>query len=164
VNLESDLFLGEQSEFPMQPTGAKYVRRTIYLRRRLAWQFHNLAIGGSWQLADLARVMITLGLTIRQLYEMEEEIRGTHELITGVEALTRLTRGRVSRPYHRRGANRKGVWITVHLPSGFLSHVATYARMNGQSQNNALTMFLRDGILCYLTGYNRFLKALTTRQ
>jgi hypothetical protein len=32
--------------------------------------------------------------------------------------------------------------------------------MNGQSQNGALAMFLQDGMLCYLTGYNRFLKAL----
>jgi len=115
-------------------------------------------------MADLARAMIIVGLTIRELHEMEEEIRGTHELITGVEALTRLTRGRVSRPYHKRGMNRKGVWITVHLPAGFLAHVATYARMNSRSQNDALTMFLRDGMLCYLAGYNRFLKALSTGQ
>jgi len=148
--------------FPLRPPGARYVRRTIYLHQRLAWQFRNLVIHGSWQLADLARVMIIVGLTIRELHEMEEDIRGTHELITGVEALTRLTRGRVSRPYHKRGANRKGVWFTVHIPAGFLAHVATYARMNGRSQNHVLTMFLRDGMLCYLTGYNRFLRALSS--
>ena len=105
-----------------------------------------------------------VGLTVRELHEMEEEIRGTHKLLIGVEALRRLTGGRVSRPYHRRGMNRKGVWITVHMPAGFLAHVATYARMNGCSQNYALTMFLRDGMVCYLTGYNRFLKALTVSQ
>ena len=145
----------------MQSTGAKYVRRTVYLHHRLAWQFRNLAIEGSWQMADLARAMVIVGLTIRELHEMEEDIRGTHELMIGVEALTRLTRGRVSGPYHRRGMNRKGVWIRVHLPAGLLAHVATYARMNSRSQNDALTMFLRDGMLCYHTGYNRFLKALS---
>jgi len=36
--------------------------------------------------------------------------------------------------------------------------------MNSRSQNDALTMFLRDGMLCYLAGYNRFLKALSTGQ
>jgi hypothetical protein len=107
--------------------------------------------------------MILVGLSIRELHEMEEEIRGQHELIIGLEGLTRLARGRLSRPYHKRGVNRKGVWITVHLPAGFLTHVAIYATMNGRSQNDALTMFLRDGMLCYFTGYNRFLKALTAK-
>jgi hypothetical protein len=119
-----------------------------------------LAVSESWELADLARVMIIVGLTIRELHEAEGQMRNEHELIIGVEALTRLTRGRASRPYHRRGVSRRGIWVTVHLPSGFLRHVATYARMNGRSQNDALTMFLRDGLLCYFTGYNRFLKAI----
>jgi hypothetical protein len=30
--------------------------------------------------------------------------------------------------------------------------------MNRRSQNDALSMFLRAGLLCYLTGYNGFLK------
>jgi predicted HTH transcriptional regulator len=122
-----------------------------------------LAINESWELADLARAMILVGLTIRELHEMEEELRGQHELIIGLEELTRLTRGRSSRPYHKRGLSRKGVWITVHLPAGLLAHVATYARMNGRSRNDALAMLLRDGMLCYSTGYNRFLKALTAK-
>jgi hypothetical protein len=36
--------------------------------------------------------MILARLTIHELHEAEEEIRGKHELITGVEASTRLTR------------------------------------------------------------------------
>jgi hypothetical protein len=144
------------------PPGARYVQRNLYLRSRLAYQLRNVAIDESWELADLARTMVMVGLTIRELHQAEEEIRSEHKLIIGLEAFTRLVQGHVSRPYRRRTGNRKGVWVTVHFPAGFLKHVVAYARMNGQSLNGALAMFLRDGLLCYLTGYNRFLKALAT--
>ena len=146
--------------FPFQPAGARYVRRTLYLRRRLAYQFRSLAVSESWELADLARVMILVGLTVRELHEAEEDMRSDHELLIGLEGLTRLTQGRLRRPY-KRGFNRRGEWITIHMPAGLLSHIATYAKMDGRSQNDALTMFLRVGILCYLTAYNRFRKSLS---
>lgn len=144
----------------MQPPGPKYVRRTLYLGQRLAYHIRDMAVKESWEVADLARAMILTGLTIREIHDMEEEVRGRHELITATEVLTRLTRGRVSRRYSRRGYRREGTWITVHLPTGFLAHIRTYAKMEGRSQNDALCMFLEDGLLCYLTGHNRFLKAL----
>jgi len=142
------------------PAGAKYVRRTIYLRPQLEYRLRSLAVRESWQLADLARTMIIVGLTVRELQKSLEEIGSEHKLVIAMKELTRVTRSSATHPYSFRGVNRRGVWITVHLPAGFLAHVVTYARVKGYSQNDALSMFLRDGMLCYLTGYNRFLRAL----
>ena len=119
-----------------------------------------MAVKESWQLADLARTMIIVGLTVRELHESEEQMHAERKLIVAVKELTRLTKGRASHPYRFRGVNRRGVWVTVHLPASLLAHVGAYARMKGYSQNDVLTMFLRDGVLCYLTGYNRFLRTI----
>ena len=101
--------------------------RTLYLRKRLAYQFRNVAIGESWQMADLARVVILARLTIHELHEAEEEIRSKHELIAGIEALTRLTRGRVNRSYRRNGMNRRGR-ADHSLPSCGLPQACSYIR------------------------------------
>ena len=45
------------------PPGARYVQRNLYLRSRLAYQLRNVAINESWELADLARTMVMVGLT-----------------------------------------------------------------------------------------------------
>jgi hypothetical protein len=101
--------------------------------------------------------MIITGLTVRELLKAQEH--SEHKLIA-LEALNQFSRDRPKRAYRPRTYDRKGEWITVHLPAGFLTHVATYAKVNGYSQNEALAMFLRDGMRCYLAGRKRFLRAL----
>jgi hypothetical protein len=122
-----------------------------------------LAARESWELADLGRVLIMMGLAFRELHDAEADVRRKkHRLFAAVKILNALTPrmgGGSRRPYRMRIGSSNSVWITVHLPAGFLTHVAKYARMNGRSQNDALTLFLRDGLLLYLYGYSRFLKA-----
>ena len=103
--------------------------------------------------------MILVGLALRHLHEAESEVDSTQRLIKAVDALKYFLHGPVPRRYNRRGGGQ-GVWVTVSLPAGFLKHVDTYARGHGRSRNDALTMFLQDGIFCYRFGYMRFLKGI----
>jgi len=103
--------------------------------------------------------MIIVGLTVRELLKAQEGIRSKHRLIA-VEALRQFSPDGAKRAYKLRTSDRKGEWVTVHLPAGLLTHVATYAKVNGYSQNEALAMFLKDGMRCYLAGRKRFLRAL----
>jgi len=103
--------------------------------------------------------MILVGLALRHLYEAESEVGSTQRLIKAVDALNYFVHGSVPRRYSRRGGGQ-GVWVTVSLPAGFLKHVDTYARGHGRSRNDALTMFLQDGIFCYRFGYMQFLKGI----
>ena len=81
-------------------------------------------------------------------------------LITATDALNYFVHGAVRRRYSRRGGCR-GVWMAVRLPVGFLKHVDLYASGHGRSRNDALCMFLQDGLFCYLFGYTQFLKGIT---
>jgi hypothetical protein len=103
--------------------------------------------------------MILVGLALRHLYEAESEVSSTHRLIKTVDALNYFLHGSVRRRYSRRGGGQ-GVWVIVSLPAGFLKHVDTYASGHGRSRNDALTLFLQDGIFCYRFGYMQFLKGI----
>jgi hypothetical protein len=102
--------------------------------------------------------MIMVGLTLRHLHEAESEVRSMHHFVTATDALNYLAHGAVRRRYKRSGG-RRGEWITVHLPAGFLKHVDIYAQGHGRSRNDALSMLLQDGLLCYLFAYGHFLKS-----
>ena len=131
----------EQIPWLPVPRGPKYLRRTLYLDYRLASHLRDFAKSESWELADLARCMILVGLALRHLYESESAVGSTQRLITATDALKYFTRGAVRRRYSRRSAGQ-GVWMTVSLPAGFLKHVDTYARSHGRSRNDALNLFL----------------------
>jgi hypothetical protein len=103
--------------------------------------------------------MILVGLALRHLYEAESEVASTQRLIKAVDALNYFVHGAVRCRYSPRGGGR-GEWLTVSLPTGFLKHVATYPSSHGRSRNDALTMFLQDGIFCYRFGYIQFLKGI----
>jgi len=142
------------------PRGPKYLRRTLYLDYRLASHLRDFAKSESWEIADLARCMILVGLALRHLYEAESEVGSTQRLITATDALKKHFAGGVPRRYSRRTSGQ-GVWMTVSLPAGFLQHVDSYARSHGRSRNDALNLFLQDGIFCYRFGYMQFLKGIT---
>jgi hypothetical protein len=103
--------------------------------------------------------MILVGLALRHLYEAESEVGSTRRLITATDALQYFVHGAVHRPYSPRSGSL-GVWMTVSLPAGFLKHVDQYARSHGRSRNDAMNMFLQDGIFCYRFGYMQFLKGI----
>jgi len=149
----------EQIPWPHAPRGPKYLTRTLYLDYRLVSHLRDFAKSESWQIADLARCMILVGLALRHLYEAESEVGSTQRLITATDALTYFARGAVPRRYSRRRGGR-GEWVTVSLPAGFLKHVDTYASGHGRSRNDALRLFLQDGIFCYRFGYMQFLKGI----
>ena len=149
----------EPIPWPPLPRGPKYLRRTLYLDYRLASHLRDFAKSESWELADLARCMILVGLALRHLYEAESTVGSTKRLITAIDALKYFTHGTVRRRYSRRSGGQ-GVWMTVSLPAGFLKHVDTYASSHGRSRNDALTLFLQDGIFCYRFGYIQFLKGI----
>ena len=146
---------------PWLPTrkGPKYLPRTLYIHEGLAGHLRGLAESESWELADLARGMILVGLALRHLYEAESELGSMEGLINATNALNYFVHRAVRRRYsRRRRGGGCGVWITVHLPAGFVEHVDRYARGHARSRNDALAMFLQDGLYCYLLGYTRFLK------
>jgi hypothetical protein len=143
---------------PAAQRGPKYVRRSLYLDAWLAHELKGLAESESWQRADLARGMIMVGLTLRHLHETESEVGSMEHFVTATDALNYLVHGAVRRRYSRHGGGR-AEWVTLHLPAGFLKHVDLYARGHGRSRNDALSMLLQDGLLCYLFGYRHFLKA-----
>jgi len=149
----------EHLPWPPAPRGPKYLTRTLYLDYRLVSHLRDFAKSESWQIADLTRCMILVGLALRHLYEAESEVGSTQRLIKAVDALNYFLHGTVPRRYSRRGGGQ-GVWVTVSLPAGFLKHVDTYARGHGRSRNDALTMFLQDGIFCYRFGYMQFLRGI----
>lgn len=152
---------GNKLGFPLErsPRGPKYVRRTLYLDARLVRRLKNLAESESWQLADLTRPVITVVLTFRYLYEVGSEAGSNHRLIAIMKALNYFGSGTTPRRYSQRGF--RGEWVTVHLPADFLQHVGMYAHGHGRTRNSALSMFLRDGLLCYFFGYKHFLKTAT---
>ena len=143
---------------PAAPRGPKYVRRTIYLDARLFRHLKGLAKSETWQLADLARGLIMVGLILRHLHEAESEVVSMDHYVTAVDALNYLAHREVRRRYSGRGGGR-GESVTVHLPARFLDHVDLYARGHGRSRNEALTILLQDGVLCYVFGYRHFLRA-----
>ena len=107
----------EHIPWPPAPRSPKHLPRTLYLDERLAYHLRGLAKSESWELADLARGMIMVGLTMRHLHESESELGSNQRLIKAVDALNYLVRGAVGRRYSRRGRGR-GVWMTVSLPAG----------------------------------------------
>lgn len=129
----------------------------MYLRRRLLVYLRKLAESESWELADLARALMTVGLTLRYLYEARSGVGSKHRVFTAKVALNYLGHGTVRRGYSPRGS--RGEWLTVHLPAGFLKKVDMWAHDHGRSRNDALSLFLQDGLFCYLSSYKRFLKA-----
>ena len=132
----------------------------MYLDERLASHLRGMAESDSWEFADLARGMILVGLALRHLYEAESEVGSMGRLINTTNALNYFVHGAVRRRYSQRGGGR-GVWMTVSMPAGFVKHIDQYARIHARSRNDALNMFLQDGILCYLLGYTQFLKGIT---
>jgi hypothetical protein len=70
--------------------------------------------------------------------------------------------GTVRRPYQTRSSSRRGAWITIRLPEGFIKFLTLYARSTGRSRNRALNLFLKAGLLLYLAGYNKFLRTIIT--
>jgi len=149
----------ERIPWPHAPRGPKYLTRTLYLDERLVSHLREFAESESWQIADLARCMILVGLALRHLYEAESEVASTRRLITATDALQYFVHSAVSRRYSPRSGSL-GVWMTVSLPAGFLKHVDQYARSHGRSRNDALRLFLQDGIFCYRFGYMQFLKGI----
>ncbi|MFI5449799.1 MAG: hypothetical protein ACHQ03_08570 [Candidatus Bathyarchaeia archaeon] len=101
--------------------------------------------------------MIIAGLTFRHIYDSEKE-RSLERFVTATGALKFL--GPVRGRYSPRGLGR-GEWVTIHLPAGFLKQVVMWARSHGRSRNDALSLFLQDGLLLYVTAYKRFERAAT---
>jgi hypothetical protein len=151
---------GTDSQGSAFPRGPKYVRRTLYLNSGLVHHLKEFAESESWQVADLARGMILVGLALRHLYEAQSEVASSQRFITATDALKYFKRGAVPRRYRRR-SGRRGETVTVHLPAGFLTHADAYARGHGRSRNDALRLFLQDGVFCYRFGYMQFLKGIT---
>ena len=98
----------------------------MYVDERLAYHLRELAKSESWELAELARGMIMVGLTLRNLHEAESEVGSMNRWITVTDALNHFLHGAVPRRYSRRGGGRR-VWVTASLPTGFLKHVDLYA-------------------------------------
>jgi hypothetical protein len=116
-----------------------------------------MARDGGWELGDLARAMLLAGLSFSLAEDkFASETRLTYE----VGELRRLTTGTVRRPYRTGLGNRRGSWITVRLPKGFLKLVTMYAGSTGSSRNGAVNLFLKAGLLVYLVGYNKFLRTI----
>jgi hypothetical protein len=106
--------------------------------------------------------MIISGLTIRNLHAANPQ--RMERFITVTAALNYLGHGAGRQRYSSRGKIR-GQWVTIHLQAGFLQHVDLYARGHGRSRNDALSMFLQDGLSLYLIGYKHFLEAaIKTRE
>jgi hypothetical protein len=149
-----DLSLAELSS---RVPRAKYAIMTLYLPVRLAYQFRGVAGDGGWELGDLARALILAGLGFSMFRLSKDELASETRLTYAVGELNRLTTGTVRRPYETGLGNRRGSWITIRLPEGFLKFLSMYARSSGRSRNAALKLFLKAGLLIYLTGYNKFL-------
>lgn len=156
----ADLFL---AEFTSSRPRAKYVARTLYLPVRLAYQFRGVARDGGWELGDLGRALILAGLAFTLFRLAEKELASETRLTYAVGELTRLTTGTVRRPYRTSSGSKRGSWITVRLPEGFLKFLSMYARSTGRSRNGALNLFLKAGLLIYLSGYNKFLRTIIAK-
>lgn len=156
----ADRFLAELSS--SRPR-AKYVATTLYLPVGLAYQFRGVAKDGGWELGDLARVLILAGLAFTLFRLAEDELASETRLTYAVGEVSRLMTGRVRRPYQTGPTGKRGSWITVRLPAGFLKFLCMYARSTGRSRNGALNVFLKGGLLVYLTGYNKFLRTIIAR-
>jgi len=89
----------EQIPWPPAPRGPKYLPRTVYVDERLAYHLRELAKSESWELADLARGMIMVGLTLRNLHEAESEVGSMNRWITVTDALNHFLHGAVPRRY-----------------------------------------------------------------
>jgi len=155
----ADRFL---AEFSSSRPRAKYATITLYLSAGLARHFRGVAADGGWELADLARTLILAGLSFSLLHVAEGELASETRLIYEVREFTRTITGTVRRPYQTRSSSRRGSWITIRLPEGFLKFLSLYARSTGRSRNRALNLFLKAGLLLYLSGYNKFLRTIIT--
>lgn len=100
-----------------------------------------------------------IGLAFRLVRFREEELASQVRLVDMVHGLDRLMGGRVKRPYPL-GKGRRGSWVTIWLPEEFLTQVGCYAKARGQSRNDALGLFFRDGLLVYLGAQLRFLETI----
>lgn len=129
----------------------------MYLGGQLSRHLKERAETESWQLADLARGMIIAGLTFRHIYDSEKQ-RSLERFVAATKALNFLSYGAGRRRYRPRRLGR-GKWVTVHLPAGLLYQVAMWARGHGRSRNDALSLFLQDGFLLYVTANKRFQEA-----
>jgi hypothetical protein len=101
-------------------------------------------------------MLIMAGMVVRLLNLNQERIDHIRELnqMVGHEG---------KRPYSMfRAPHRGSVWIAVWLPVLFLAFVDQYARFRSESRNVVLYSFFQLGLLAYLRGKTRFLKALAT--
>jgi len=135
---------------------AKYRRVNIYVRSRLALAFRKAAVREGFRVGDLARMLIMAGMVVRLLSLNQERLDHIRELnqMAGHEG---------KRPYSIfRAPHRGSVWIAVWLPVLFLAFVDQYAKLRSESRNVVLHSFFQLGLLAYLRGKTRFLKALAT--
>ena len=155
----ADRFL---AEFSSSRPRAKYATLTLYLSVGLARHFRGVASDGGWELGDLARTLILAGLSFSLLHVAEDELASETRLTYAVREFTSMITGTVRRPYQTRSSSRRGSWITIRLPEGFLKFLSLYARSTGRSRNRALNLFLKAGLLLYLSSYNKFLRTIIT--
>jgi len=142
----------------------KYGVRTLYLPAGLESQLRVVAAEGSWELGDLARALILAGLAFSLLRLAAHDLATETYLSNAVRELRKLTTGTTKRPYRPGYKGMRSSWITVRLPEGFLKFLTMYARSTGRSRNDALKLFIRAGLLLYLSGYNKFLSAIRVQK
>jgi hypothetical protein len=136
---------------------------TVRVRSQVAIQLRELAEALGWQLADLQRTLICVGVTFFFLslggQDREEAAR---TLLGGLKLLkpsTSFSLNFSERPYAFRIPGRKSTLMTLNLPRSIRDLVAAYAGLMRASRNETYSKCLQQGLLIYLKAQTTILQA-----
>jgi len=134
---------------------AAYRKMTVYLSTRLGLVFRKAATKDGFRLVDFARILVMLGLTATLLSLDEAWVaRARKRAFLGQSGVA------AKRSYANRSLSHSGVWVAVCLPIGVLALLDQFTRSSGLGRNRTLHSFLRLGLVIYLKGKRRLVKAI----
>jgi len=140
-----------------------YWRCSLRLSRLIKAHCHWLAIREGWEIADFARMLISLGAVVSFLSLKEQGAARWFKrraiLSETVGALDSVLGKQSRRPYASPGIAQSEL-LTVHLPSGLTRTIRVYANTSNMSMNHALGMFLECGLIIYMKGENNLLETI----
>lgn len=126
------------------------------------------ALEEGWQLAELAQMLICLGMTLYFLRLRSSEALERFKLLATMNrAYGALDTALGRRPRGRRNERKqigKTTLLPVHLPRGLYDLVSAYSATTGISRNALLSRFLEAGFIIYMLGQNALLKTLRSLQ
>jgi len=125
------------------------------------------ALEEGWQLAELAQMLICLGMSLYFLRlrspEPLEQFKLLATMNRAYEGLDRALGGRRGRRNEREQTG-KTTLLPVHLPRGLYELASTYSATTGISRNALLSRFLNAGFIMYMLGQKALLKTLRSLQ